>query len=109
MLLYTWIETENVAQFKTKNSKIVANEDWRPFVATVSKTDFRAEKEASVRDFVFSQNAIKVIFTALASFYGYLYEEDLTDFNPVALIRQKSKFVRKDQNRAIVRFISNIE
>lgn len=104
-----WIGTKNVARFKTKNGERVANEEWRPFVTTVSKTEFRAGKDADVKAFVLSQNAIKAIFTALASFYGYIYEEGLTESNPVALIRQKSKFVRKDQNRAIVKRISNIE
>lgn len=31
------------------------------------------------------------------------------DSNPVALIRQKSKFIRKDQNKKIVRRISTLE
>lgn len=104
-----WIGTKNVARFKTKKGQRVPNEEWRPFVSSVSKTEFRAGKDSDVKAFVFSQNAIKAIFTALASFYGYIYEEGLTQSNPVSLIRQKSKFVRKDQNRAVVRRISNIE
>jgi len=56
-----------------------------------------------------SQSGVKAIFTAISSFYDYLTQEELTDSNPVALIRQKSKFIRKDQNKKIVRRISTLE
>lgn len=104
-----WIGTKNVSRFKNLDGERVPNEEWRPFVSKVSKTDFRSGKEPTQKDFVFSQSAIKAIFTVLGSFYGYLYEEGITESNPVALIRQKSKYVRKDQNQAMVRRISNLE
>ncbi len=104
-----WIGTKNVARFKMNNGERIVNIEWRPFVSSVSKTEYRAGKASTEKDFLFSQSAIKAIFTALSSFYGYIYEEGLTESNPVSLIRQKSKFVRKDQNRAIVRRISNFE
>ena len=87
----------------------MANAEWRPFVVAVTKTDFRKGRKAAVKDFVLSQAAIKAIFTTLSSFYGYLAQEGLVPSNPVSLIRQKSKFVRKDNQQAIVRRISNIQ
>lgn len=104
-----WIGTKNVARFKNKDGEHISNEEWRPFVSTVSKTEFRTGKTPKEKDFLFSQSAIKAIFTVLGSFYGYLFEEGLTGSNPVALIRQKSKYVRKDQNQVMVRRISNLE
>ena len=42
-------------------------------------------------------------------FLIFLVEEKQIEFNPVALIRQKSKFIRKDHNQAIVRRITNLQ
>jgi site-specific recombinase XerD len=56
-----------------------------------------------------SQAAIRATFTALSSFYKYLVQEDLIEANPVALIRQKSKFIRKEHQQAPVRRISNLQ
>lgn len=104
-----WIGTKNVARFKNSQGERNPNKEWRPFVATLSKTDFRSGKVAIAKDFVFSQSAIKAIFTTLGSFYSFLCEEGLAESNPVALIRQKSKYVRKTQDPNTVRRISNLE
>lgn len=104
-----WIGTKNVARFKDHQGARVVNPDWRPFVVNVSKADFRAGKVADVKAFSPSQAAIKATFTALSSFYDYLLQEGLTQVNPVALIRQKSKFVRRDHQAAPVRRISNLQ
>ncbi|WP_444884806.1 tyrosine-type recombinase/integrase [Microbulbifer sp. PSTR4-B] len=104
-----WIGTKNVARFKTQNGERVVNADWRPFVVSVSKVEFRAGKTASPKEFRPSQAAIKCIFTALSSFFDFLYQEGLVPANPVALIRQKSKFVRREQQSQVVRRISNLQ
>jgi len=56
-----------------------------------------------------SQAAIKATFTALSSLYDFLMQESLVNSNPVALIRQKSKFIQRNQNRDVVRRISNLQ
>lgn len=104
-----WIGTKNVARFTSKNGQRVANKAWRPFVAGISKNAFSHGAIVDPKNYTPSQSAIKAIFTALASFYDYLLEENLIEANPVALIRQKSKFVRKDQMKPIVRRISNLQ
>lgn len=38
-----------------------------------------------------------------------MIQENLVDSNPVALIKQKSKFIRKEQTKPVVRRISNIQ
>jgi len=104
-----WIGTKNVARFKNSKGKRVVNEDWRPFVTTVSKSEFRGGAEADPQQFCPSQSAIKATFSILSSFYGFLIQESLIESNPVALIKQKSKFIRKDQIKPIVRRISNLQ
>ncbi len=104
-----WIGTKNVSRFKNQQGDRVANADWRPFVVSVSKSEFRDGQAAEAKHFSPSQSAIKATFTVLSSFYDYLLQEKLVDINPVALIRQKNKFVRKDQAKQVVRRISNIQ
>ncbi|WP_444884800.1 hypothetical protein [Microbulbifer sp. PSTR4-B] len=84
-----WIGTKNVARFKTRNGERVVNSDWRPFVVSISKVEFRSGKTPSAKDFRPSQAAIKCIFTALSSFFDFLFQEGLVPANPVALIRKK--------------------
>jgi integrase len=55
------------------------------------------------------QAAVRATFAVLSSFYDYLAQEGLVVANPVALIRQKSTFLRQDQNQALVRRISDLQ
>jgi len=104
-----WIGTKNVARFKNNNGNRAVNKDWRPFVTTVSKLDFLNGAEADPKQFVLSQSAIKSIFSIISSFYGFLIQESLVEANPVALIKQKSKFIVKEQSKPTIRRISNLQ
>ena len=104
-----WIGTKNVARFKSKTGKRLANEHWRPFVVSISKSEYNHSSKIDISKFCPSQSSIKGTFTALSSFYEYLIQENLVDSNPVALIKQKSKFIRKDQLQPIVRRISTLQ
>jgi len=104
-----WIGIKNVARFKNVNGARQANDKWRPFVATITKSEHRNNKAVETDKFCPSQAAIKGTFTALSSFYEYLIQENLVESNPVSLIKQKSKFIRKDQLKPIVRRISTLQ
>ena len=104
-----WIGLKQVSRFKNKNGQRVLNPDWHPFVTKVSKIDQSNGVHPDKKDFVLSQPSIQSIFSVLSSFYNYLIQEQVTDSNPVMLIRQKSKFVRKAQQHAPVRRISNLQ
>ena len=105
----SWIGLKNVSRFKSKNGERIANDQWRPFVTTVSKPEYQRGAEAEVSQFFPSQSAVRAIFTALSSFYEYLIQENMIEANPVALIRQKSKYIRKDQMKPVVRRISTLQ
>ncbi len=104
-----WIGIKNVARFKNLNGTRKANDEWRPFVVSVAKSEHSNNKTADISHFCLSQAAIKAMFTALSSFYEYLIQENLVESNPVALIKQKSKFIRKDQLKPVVRRISTLQ
>ncbi|MCV2884191.1 site-specific integrase [Aestuariibacter sp. AA17] len=104
-----WIGIKNVARFKNKNGTREINPDWRPFVASISKVEAGKGKKPKTSDFTMSQASIRSIFSVLSSFYNFLIQENISEVNPVLLIRQKSKFLVKKQQKAPVRRISNLQ
>ena len=104
-----WIGTKHVARFIIRDSDRVPNPDWRPFVATVPKAEFRAGVVPDKKQYNPSQASVRATFKVLSSFYDYLTQESFVVSNPVALIRQKSKFLRTEHNSAYVRRISDLQ
>ncbi|WP_396586546.1 tyrosine-type recombinase/integrase [Bermanella sp. R86510] len=101
-----WIGVKNVARFKNKNATRLINEDWRPFVAPSNKAN---KTRTDVSQYSPSQKAIQSSFAILSSFFNFLIQEELISANPVALVRQKSRFIQKAQNQAPIRRISNYQ
>ncbi|TBR42174.1 site-specific integrase [Marinomonas agarivorans] len=104
-----WIGLKNVARFINKQGQRVNNEEWRPFVANVSKLGFSNGQKPDIKSYTLSQAAIRAIFSILSSFYGFLIQEEAVQHNPVATIRQKSKFIKKEVTRKQIRRISNLQ
>ena len=104
-----WIGTKSVARYLSRDNERIPNPDWHPFVASVRKNERRHDRLPDRKDYRPSQAAVQAIFSVLSSFYNFLMQERLTEANPVVLIRQKSKFIRKQQNQAPVRRISNLQ
>lgn len=95
----TWIGVERVPRFILKEGQREINPKWRPFVANVSKHEHKKGILPNKNAYQLSQKAIQEIFTGLSSFYNYLVLEEKISINPVALIKQKSKYLQKQQNQ----------
>jgi site-specific recombinase XerD len=104
-----WIGIKSAPRFIEGNGERRINPEWRPFIVTVSKTEHRRGIQPDKRRFALSGAAVQAIFSVLSSFFNFLIQEELTGANPVLLIRQKSKFIKKQQQRAPVRRISNLQ
>lgn len=102
----SWIGLYKTPRFLNENGVRVPNPKWRPFIVTVSKAAYRIGERPNPKDFEFSQTALKDMFAILGSFYNYLLQEEYVYMNPVALIRQKSKFIRKTQELPKIRRLS---
>jgi len=102
----SWISTKRVPRFIERNGMRMPNPKWRPFVATVSKRDFKNGERPDKNNYQLSQKSIREIFTVLGSFYNYLLMDEKITANPVALIKQKSKYLQKRQQQAIVMRLS---
>ncbi len=104
-----WIGTYKPARFIVQNNQRISNPEWKPFIATVSKAQHNKGTKPEFKDFELSQDTIKEIFAVIGSFYSYLQQEEYVLINPVTMVRQKSKFIRKLQTKAKVRRLSELQ
>jgi integrase len=104
-----WIGIKKVPKFLEKDGQRQQNQEWRPFVATISKAARKNGQLPDVSSFSLSQGAISEIFAILSTFFNYLLAEEYVYANPIALVRQKSKFLRKRQGKTHIRRLSQTQ
>ncbi|MCR9192785.1 MAG: site-specific integrase [Gammaproteobacteria bacterium] len=105
----TWINLKKCPRFINAEGKRIPNPEWRPFVSTVSKTARQMGNTPKIEQFELSQGAIQELFAILSTLFNFLIAEEYMIANPVTLIRQKSKFVRKRQSATPVRRLSLLQ
>jgi|TARA_R110002110_G_C13470277_1_gene720492 site-specific recombinase XerD len=105
----SWIGIKKPPRFINKDGERLPNPNWRPFVATVSKTAFRKGAQPDINEFEFTPSSVKELFAIISSFFNYLIQEEYLTMNPAALIRQKSKFIQKDQGEVKIRRLSELQ
>lgn len=91
------------------SGQAVPNPKWRPFVnnavAGSKRALRRGRKEAS--SYEISEAGIEIALAAWGSFYNYLILEEITTYNPVLLIKQKSALIHRHQQHRPIRRLSN--
>lgn len=94
----SWVGTKIVSRFvKEKNDERVPNPNWHLFVATTSKANVKSGIMADKKNYQLADKSLREIFTVIGSFYSFLVNENSIAVNPVALIRQKSKYYKRQQ------------
>lgn len=107
--LKSWIGLKKVPRFIEEEGLRIPNPEWRPFVAGVSKAESTAGKKASKDNFSLLQKSLREIFTVASSFFNFLIQDNYVSHNPVAQIRQKSKYFTKQQSKRVVRKLSDLQ
>ena len=105
----SWIGMKNEPRFVTQNNSRIPNKKWRPFVATLSKTDRKAGLTTNKKTYQLSRAGFKVIFAVIGSFYQFLIQENYTLINPVSLIRQKSRYLKTQKAEPRIRRLSELQ
>jgi site-specific recombinase XerD len=105
----SWIGLYKPSRFTNSQGIRLAHPDWRPFVSAVSKVESRKGLMPTRQGYTFSDKAIKDLFAILSSFFNFLIQDGYTALNPVALVRQKSKFIRRQQGQRQVRRLSDLQ
>jgi site-specific recombinase XerD len=91
-----WIGEKTVARFVSQEGERRPNPHWRPYVTTTGS-------------YSLSQAALQSLFSVLSSYFSFLMQENQIAANPVAQIRQKSKFIRKHQSSTQTRRLSPLQ
>jgi site-specific recombinase XerD len=105
----SWIGLKRVARFIERGGIRQPNPRWRPFVATVTKQEHKQGEKPKKSKYCLSQKSLREIFTVLSSFYHFLLLEEKVPANPIALIRQKSRYIQKRQTRATVKRLTETQ
>lgn len=104
-----WISTQVEKRFIVQGGVQVPNPEWRPFVVKITKAATKNGLSPKKENYQLSEKAFKALFAIISSFYNFLIQEEVTSVNPVLLIRQKSRFIRKHQAPPIIRRLSELQ
>ena len=99
-----WIGMKRCSRYVNSDKGRIPNPDWRPFVVKVSKREHKQETEPDINQYEFSQSSLRALFAVLGRFYEHLLMEEVIPKNPVALIRQKGRYLqKKNEEEQIIR------
>lgn len=104
-----WIGKTKPPRFIVKDGQRIPNSAWRPFIVTVSKAEHKQGETPKIKNFELTHGSLKELFAILSSFFNYLLQEEYVFANPVALIKQKSKFIQKSQSQPKIRRLSELQ
>ncbi len=107
--LKSWVGLKKVARFKLIDGVKLPNKDWKPFVATVSKSKTMQGQSPSTTDYILSEKSLREIFTVTTSFFNYIIQEDYVKCNPVLQIRQRNQYFTKQQSKRVIRKLSELQ
>lgn len=104
-----WIATKNFSRFVEENGLRIPNPQWRPFVARIAKAEHKKGKNADADNYNLSQKSLAALIAILSTFFTYLQQESYLEINPVQLVRQKSRYLQKEQTHRITRKLSKLQ
>jgi site-specific recombinase XerD len=104
-----WIATKNVSRFQTKNAERIVNPEWRPFVARISKAQYKLGQRADIKNHRLNNQSMQATMSTISTFYTFLQQEEYLEVNPIKLIRQKNRFVQKQQKQRVTRKLSKTQ
>lgn len=67
----SWISLKKVPRFIEKEGKRTPNEEWKPFVVTLSKSAIKNGHKPEIDQFNLSQGAIQEIFAILSTLFNF--------------------------------------
>ncbi len=96
-----WIGTSVQHRFFNKNGQQAANNNWRPFVATVSKSVLKKNPSAkpNIKEYQMSQQSLLSAFTALSVFYQHAQMEEYCEANFVPIVKKNCPYLIKQATK----------
>jgi site-specific recombinase XerD len=105
----TWIAEKTVSRFIDEGGVRCHNLAWRPYVVRISKSQRYEGKLPDKRQYQLSSQSIQALFSTLSTYFTYLQQENYLEVNPISLIRQKKRYIQKQQTQRVTRKLSRIQ
>ena len=102
-----WIATKSYPRFGYENGICVPNKMWRPFLYRLPKITPGAEVDKS--QYSMTASSKRALIAGCSTYFTYLTQEGYLDINPAYLLRQKSRFIPRDQNKQITRKLTDLQ
>lgn len=105
-----WISEKNCQRFvNLKSGERKHNPEWRPFVIRVNKVQRANGTQPDKDNYKLTNKSMEALFASLSTFFTFLQQEEYLDANPIALVRQKSRYLQKTQSHKITRKLSPVQ
>lgn len=105
-----WISEKNVARFQDDATGVRQhNSAWRPFVVRISKASRANGNLPEKISYKLTNKSMQALFAGLSTFFTFLQQEEYIETNPVVLVRQKSRYLQKNQSYKITRKLSQLQ
>lgn len=105
----SWITTQNYSRFQVKDGLKTHNTAWRPFVARTSKVRRRQGITPEKNSYQLGNKSLQALFAGLSTYFTFLQQEEYIDSNPIALVRQKSRYIQRQQTQKVTRKLSHLQ
>ena len=112
---FTWVAESVQDRFKIIGGEWRQNENWRPFVAKISKEDRKKatagglDVKPNIKGHKLSGEALKICFSAISCFYDYLADEGYAFGNPIPAIRKQSPYLIKGATQKNIKRLSDLQ
>lgn len=107
--LPTWIGTKNTSRFISQEGTRKHNPAWRPFVVRISKAFHKKGKKPQRDEYQLTSKSIQALIAILSTYFTFLQQEGYLENNPVQLIRQKNRFLQREQSHKVTRKLSHTQ
>ncbi len=99
-----WVTDKQVAKFQGQSNRY-PNEAWRPFVVRTHKTQ-KLNPLARPAQHQLANKSLASVLAVLSTFYQFLQQQEICRINPIALLRQKNRYIQKQQTTLVTRRLS---
>jgi site-specific recombinase XerD len=105
----SWIATQNSPRFQLKEGIKVHNPAWRPFVVRVSKVRRRNGETPDKSIYQLGNKSLQALFAGLSTYFSFLQQEEYLENNPIILVRQKNRYIQRQQTTRVTRKLSHLQ
>lgn len=104
-----WIATQNHPRFQIVEGEKTHHPEWRPFVTRISKIQRRMGNLPDKNNYQLGNKSVQALFAGLSTFFSFLQQEEYIETNPVALVRQKNRYIQRQQTQKVTRKLSHLQ